>query len=281
MNTVLEAYVVSAELIGIYMLGMFFLSLIKKDNSIVDTAYGLGFVIVAGVTYFVFSAGHFVQLLVTSLVAIWGLRLSVRIYLRNRNKPEDFRYKKWREEWKWFKTRSFFQIYVLQGAIIVGISSVSIFTNASTAFGALVTSSTETLLVVVGVLVWLTGFVFEAVGDFQLDRFIKRQATEKAEAVLRGEVYKPSVTIMSEGLWSLTRHPNYFGEVSMWWGLWLITCTVPSGYFAILSPLIITYLLLKVSGIPMLEKKYEGNTEYEAYQRRTNAFFPWKKGKYF
>jgi len=277
MNTILQAYGLAIELIAIYMLGMFAISLIKKDNSIVDTAYGIGFVIVAFSTLLKFGTGEFVQILVSALIAVWGIRLSTRIYLRNRNKPEDFRYKKWREDWKWFKTRSFFQIYVLQGAIIVGISSVSIFTNANTMSGATIQGWPEVVLVTLGFLVWLTGFIFESVGDYQLDQFIKRQSKNKADALAKGEEYKPTVTIMSEGLWSLTRHPNYFGEVSMWWGLWLITCTVPFGYFAIVSPLIITYLLLKVSGIPMLEKKYEGNAEYMAYQARTNAFFPWKK----
>ena len=260
MNTILAAYILAVKLIGIYMSCMFLISLLKKDNSIVDTAYGIGFILVAFSTLHRFGAGEFVQILVSTLIAIWGLRLSSRIYLRNKGKPEDFRYKKWRDEWKWFKTRSFFQIYVLQGAIIIGISSVSIFANANS------TASVNYILVTLGFLVWLTGFIFESVGDYQLDRFIKR------------EVKDPTVTIMKTGLWSLTRHPNYFGEVSMWWGLWLMVCTVPYGYISIISPIIITYLLLKVSGIPMLEKKYEGNAEYMEYQKRTNAFFPWKRG---
>jgi steroid 5-alpha reductase family enzyme len=277
MQTIFQAYILAIELIAIYMLGMFVISLIKKDNSIVDTAYGIGFVLVAFSTLLKFGTGGFVQVLVSTLIAIWGLRLATRIYLRNRNKPEDFRYKKWREEWKWFKTRSFFQIYVLQGAIIVGISSVSIITNSSILTGVSISGWSEVLLVSLGFLIWLTGFIFESVGDYQLDQFIKRQSKAKAEALAKGEEYKPEVTIMSEGLWSLTRHPNYFGEVSMWWGLWLIACSVPFGYLTIVSPLIITYLLLKVSGIPMLEKKYEGNTEYKAYQERTNAFFPFRR----
>ena len=85
----------------------------------------------------------------------------------------------------------------------------------------------------------------------------------------------PTKTIMDEGLWSMTRHPNYFGEVTMWWGLFIIALSVTHGWVTIISPIVITYLLLKVSGIPMLEAKYKGNAEYEAYQKRTNAFFPW------
>lgn len=275
-QTVFEAYVLAVKLMAIYMTGMFIMSLLKRDNSIVDTAYGIGFVMVVLATFFVFAHGGVVQILVSTLIIIWGLRLSLRIYIRNKNKPEDFRYKKWRDEWKWFKTRSFFQVYVLQGCIIIGVSSVAIVVNSALvqAFNSL--SVFEYLLLCVGASIWIVGFIFEAVGDYQLDCFIKKQTKEKKDAVSRGEQYKPAVSVMSEGLWGLTRHPNYFGEVVMWWGLWLIACTVPYGVYTILSPLTITYLLLKVSGIPMLEEKYKGNPEYDVYKLRTNAFFPWK-----
>jgi steroid 5-alpha reductase family enzyme len=103
------------------------------------------------------------------------------------------------------------------------------------------------------------GFYFEAVGDHQLDQFIKNQNN-------KGK-------IMDTGLWALTRHPNYFGEVTMWWGLYIVALSV-GAWWSIVSPIIITYLLLKVSGIPMLEAKYKDNPLYEAYKRRTNAFFP-------
>lgn len=252
------------------MTGMFLLSLLKKDNSIVDTAYGIGFVIVAWSILLIFGNFTFVQILTTVLITIWGLRLSTRIYLRNKNKPEDFRYKKWRDEWAWFKTRSFFQIYMLQGAIIIGISTVSIFINSS--FHTLVLNSTlSIILVIFGTLLWIKGFFFETVGDYQLSRFLKKQAEIKA----RGEI--PTKTIMDEGLWSMTRHPNYFGEIAMWWGLFIIVLSVQCGIITIISPLIISFLLLKISGIPMLEAHYKGNAEYEAYQARTNALIPWFK----
>lgn len=264
---IIEALTLSATLIAIYMTGMFILSLIKKDNSIVDTAYGIGFVIVTWSTFSIFGSGSLVQIIVSSLITIWGLRLSTRIYLRNKGKPEDFRYKNWRDTWKWFKTRSFFQIYVLQGAIILGISFVAIFTNSH------MSENVNILLVVVGALVWLDGFLFESIGDYQLDQYIKKQAAIKAAG------QTPPTTVMTTGLWSLTRHPNYFGEVAMWWGLFIITLSLSGGWMTIISPLIITYLLLKVSGIPMLEAKYKGNSEYEEYQRKTNAFFPWPSKK--
>ena len=248
---ILHLYTIACLIIGIYMGALFILSLIKKDNSIVDIAYGVGFILIA------LSISNFTtlpQILIGACITIWGLRLAIRIYKRNKGKPEDFRYKKWRETWKWFKTRSFFQIYVLQGAIIIGISSVTIAVNSNVNHG-------NPVIILLGLALWLVGFYFEAVGDHELDQFIKNPEN-------KGK-------IMDKGLWAYTRHPNYFGEVTMWWGLYLIALST-GAWWAIISPVIITYLLLKVSGIPMLEEKYKGNELYEAYQQRTNAFFPWK-----
>lgn len=263
-----STFLIASILIGLYMFGMFILSLIKKDNSIVDTAYGIGFILVSfGTLSFPLSLPSFIIIL---FVCLWAIRLSTRIYLRNKGKPEDFRYKAWRDSWKWFKTRSFFQIYVLQGSIILVISSPIIFMNT-------INSSElhpNILILVTGVLLWIIGFFFEAIGDYQLDTFIKKN---KALQVA-GQI--PSKKIMDQGLWSLTRHPNYFGEVSMWWGIWIIALSVlnsfPSVWLTIISPLLITFLLLKVSGIPMLEAKYKDDIEFQEYKKRTNAFFPWR-----
>lgn len=246
---IINLFLISAVIIALYMSVLFILSLIKKDNSIVDIAYGIGFIlIVASISSF----GTLPQVIVGLCITVWGFRLALRIFKRNYGKPEDFRYKKWRDTWKWFKLRSFFQIYVLQGAIIVGISSVSIAVNATQVPG-------YTALAFLGFIIWAVGFYFEAVGDYELDQFIKNPEN-------KGK-------IMDSGLWALTRHPNYFGEVTMWWGLYVVALSV-GAWWAIVSPLIITYLLLKVSGIPMLEEKYKDNPLYDAYKRRTNAFFP-------
>ena len=111
-----------------------------------------------------------------------------------------------------------------------------------------------------GLLVWLIGYYFEVVGDWQLDQF-KAKDTEKDE-------------VLNSGLWRYTRHPNYFGEVTMWWGIWLMVASLPLWYIALISPLVITYLLLFVSGVPMLEKKFDGNPAYEQYKIKTSKFFP-------
>jgi steroid 5-alpha reductase family enzyme len=118
-----------------------------------------------------------------------------------------------------------------------------------------------TFLDILGLILWLIGFFFEAVGDYQLSKF-KKKAENKGK-------------IMTQGVWKYTRHPNYFGESVMWWGIFLIALSVNNGWTALISPLVITFLLLKVSGIKMLEKKYLGNKEFEEYAKKTNAFFPW------
>lgn len=112
----------------------------------------------------------------------------------------------------------------------------------------------------VGLFIWLVGYFFEVIGDWQLDRFINS---------------KPALgEILSSGLWKYTRHPNYFGEVTMWWGVWLMIAPLPMSYFALISPLMITFLILKVSGIPMLEKSFSDNQNFQEYKKRTSAFFP-------
>jgi len=175
--------------------------------------------------------------------------------LRKRKRGEDFRYAKWRAHWgRWFIVRSYLQVFLLQGLILLVISYSVMVVNHSTDSG-------WTPWDVIGLCLWLIGFFFEAVGDDQLIRF-KRDAANKGK-------------IMTTGLWKTTRHPNYFGESAMWWGIFLIALSVKNGWTAVVSPVVITVMLLKVSGVPMLEKKYAGNREFEEYARKTNAFFPW------
>lgn len=250
----LEQLAVTFSVIGAFVTMLFVLSLIIKRNDIADVAWGVGIFIVALVSY---SGGarSELSLILTVLAGLWGLRLTLRIFFRNRKKPEDFRYRKWREDWgKWFYVRSFMQVYLLQGflMVIVGYSFVHV-----SIFGD---TSALRLTSIVGLSLWLVGYFFEVVGDWQLDRFI-------ASKPAPGE-------ILSSGLWKYTRHPNYFGEVTMWWGVWLMIVTLPLSYIALISPLTITFLILKVSGIPMLEKSFESNPNFQEYKKRTSAFFP-------
>ncbi len=250
----LEQITLTFSVIGIFVVALFILSLIIKRNDIADVAWGTGIFIVALVSYFS-GARSELSLMLTVLAGLWGLRLTLRIFFRNRKKIEDFRYKKWREDWgRWFYVRSFLQVYLLQGflMVVVGYSFVHV-----SIFGD---TGTLSLTSIVGLFIWLVGYFFEAVGDWQLDRFI-------ASKPAPGE-------ILSSGLWKYTRHPNYFGEVTMWWGVWILIVSLPLSYIALISPLMITFLILKVSGIPMLEKSFADNQNFQEYKKRTSAFFP-------
>jgi steroid 5-alpha reductase family enzyme len=251
----MDYFVTLGLLLFFYMSAWFVFSLIKKRNDVADTAWGLGFVLLAWVSFYLGQAQGARGLLVGLLVSIWGIRLAWHIHRRNKGKAEDYRYAKWREDWgKWFYLRSYGQVYLLQGVLLFLIVLPILFIN---------TSSGQDLVFLdfIGLAVWILGFVFESVGDQQLARFIKNPANEGK--------------LMQSGLWRYTRHPNYFGEVMMWWGIWLIALSVPFGFLSIIGPITITILILKVSGIPMLEKKMEENPEFVEYKKQTSIFIPW------
>jgi len=246
-----------AALIAIYMTVWFVLALLRKDNSIADIAWGLGFVLVAGVTLARGAGPSDRSVLASSFVFIWGMRLALHILLRNRKRGEDPRYAAWRAKWgRWFVVRSYLQVFLLQGLFLLVISSPVILVNIDHTY-----PYADRGLWLAGFLLWCVGFFFEAVGDAQLARF-------KRDPGNRGK-------IMDKGLWRYSRHPNYFGESLMWWGIFLVALEVPYGWTTVVSPVLITFLLVRVSGIPMLEKKYAANAEFQAYARKTNAFVPW------
>jgi len=238
----------------LYMTGWFIAAQIRGRNDIADVAWGLGFTLVAVVSLVAGDVYSPRGLLVSGLVLAWGLRLALHIHNRNRGRGEDPRYRQWREEWgKWFVLRSFLQVFMLQGALLLLVAVPIVFVNTAPA-GPL------GWLDLLGLAVWLYGFGFEAVGDWQLLKFIRNPGN-------KGK-------LMTSGLWRYTRHPNYFGEVTLWWGIWLMTLCLPGGWLTIVGPLTITILILKVSGIPMLEKPYEDRADFQEYKRRTSAFFP-------
>lgn len=251
----MEFILSTAVAVFVYMTCIFVLALLKRDNSIVDVAWGIGFILVALLTFFLEPGLTWRHILVTVLVCIWGIRLALHIYFRNKGRGEDFRYAKWRNEWgKLFVLRSYLQVYLLQGILLLIISYPVMLVNRSKA-------DRFTFWDVVGIGVWLIGFFFEATGDYQLSKF-KKNPSNKGK-------------IMTRGLWSLSRHPNYFGEATLWWGIFLIALAVRNGWTAIIGPALITFLLLKVSGVTLLEKKYAGNQEFLDYARRTSPFIPW------
>lgn len=246
-------YFILAIALFFYMTGWFILSVVKKRNDIADIAWGLGFILVSWLGIYLASTSVR-GLLVNLLVTIWGVRLTWHIYKRNLSKHEDYRYAKWRDEWgKWFFLRSYFQVYLLQGLFLFLIIQPVIFIHHRI-------SSSLGIFDFIGLLVWVIGFYFESTGDSQLKQFISNPAN-------KGK-------LMQTGLWKYSRHPNYFGEVTQWWGIFFFALSIPGSLFTIIGPLTITTLILFVSGIPLLEKKYEGRPDFEIYKQRTSIFFP-------
>ncbi|MBU3161182.1 DUF1295 domain-containing protein [Clostridium frigoris] len=251
----MNIYAQSTILVFIYMSIFFIIAQMIKNNSIVDMGWGLGFVLISIYTLFIGGNYNLRAVIVTALVFVWGIRLFYHILKRNLGKPEDFRYVAFRRNWgRWVMPRAFLQVFMLQGAIMLVIAYPIIMNNA-TSKGSL------GILEFVGIVIWIVGFIFEALGDKQLKNFI-------ADKKNKGH-------IMKRGLWKFTRHPNYFGEATMWWGIFIITLSSKSGIIGIISPIIITLLLLYVSGVPMLEKHYKDNKEFEAYAKITSKFIPW------
>jgi steroid 5-alpha reductase family enzyme len=241
-------------IIFVYMTIWFLISLLKKRNDVADIAWGPGFIVVAFTGLIIASNFSHRSLIVSSLILIWGLRLASHIGNRHVGKPEDARYAKWRKEWgKTFLIRSFLQVFILQGILLIIVALPIIKINASL-------PSPLTVLDVFGLCIWLFGFSFETVSDWQLARFLKLPSG-------RGK-------IMTSGLWRYSRHPNYFGEVTLWWGIYIIALSVPNGWMSIIGPLTITFLILKVSGIPMLEEGFRDNPDFQQYKQRTSAFIP-------
>jgi len=231
----------------------FLLAVAIRNNGIVDIVWGIGFVLIA-LTASLFAYPSFAGQLILVYVIIWGLRLAWHIGKRNLGKPEDFRYATWRKDWgKSWLIRSFFQIFVLQW-LLMQLVAIPIVMGITGQF------LIPTWMQYLGMFIWLIGFFFEAVGDYQLEVF-KRKPSSKGK-------------LMTTGLWSLTRHPNYFGEATLWWGVAILAYGTSQNLLVFLGPLTINFLLLYVSGIPMLEKKYQSRADWRVYAKKTSAFFP-------
>jgi steroid 5-alpha reductase family enzyme len=233
----------------------FVISVIQKRNDVADIAWGIGFILMSWASFAISEFSSERGIIVGLLVTIWGVRLAWHIYLRNRGKPEDYRYAEWRAQGgKRFYLRSYGQIYLLQGVLLFLIVSPVLMINrtAGSALG---------LLDLLGIAIWIFGFYFESVGDKQLAQFIKNPEN-------KGK-------LLETGLWRYTRHPNYFGEITQWWGIWILSLASPLGWLAIIGPITITILIVKISGIPLLEKKMQDNPAFADYAKRTNKLIPW------
>jgi steroid 5-alpha reductase family enzyme len=249
----LTAFIQCLIIIFIYTTVWFAIAVYKKRNDVADIAWGLGYILICGFLFYTYPASK-VSMLLYTLVTLWGLRLSVHIYTRNKNKTEDFRYKAWREEWgKYFYLRSYLQVFLLQGFFLLIIISPVI-------HAAVELQVKWNAFTWIGLSCWIIGFYFQAVADWQLAVFKSNQ--------------KNKGLIIQTGLWKYSRHPNYFGEIMMWWGIFIITIPFENSFYFTIGPLTITLLLVFISGIPMLEKKYKGNAAFEDYKKRTGVLIP-------
>jgi steroid 5-alpha reductase family enzyme len=244
-----------AASVGVFTL-LWLVSLPLRNASIVDIFWGPGFVVLAWL-YLAMSEGEStVRGLVTcALVTVWGVRLAGHIALRNVGHGEDFRYRAWREQaGKSFWWVSYVKVFLLQAVTLWVVSAPVLLAQLDRP------ESTLKVLDGLGILLWLVGFGLEAVADWQLLRF-------KRDPANRGRV-------MRSGLWSLSRHPNYFGEALLWWGIGVIAFS-SGGALALFGPLLLTFLLLKISGVAMLDKALvERRPGYADYVRDVPAFVP-------
>lgn len=240
--------------VALLMAVFWLVSLPLRNASIADIAWGLAFVVVAWAAVLA-GSGSAPSVLLAIAVTVWGGRLAGYIAWRNRGHGEDRRYVAMREKrpgsfWLW----SLFGVFLLQGLLALVISAPVQSLGAASA-------ASIGIISVVGGLVFLTGLFFEVVGDAQLASF-------KADPANRGKV-------MDRGLWRYTRHPNYFGDALLWWGIWLFAVGSGAAWWTLFGPVVMTFFLLRVSGVAMLESDIsERRPAYAEYIRRTSAFIP-------
>ncbi len=241
--------------IAAVMVATWLLSLALKNASIVDIVWGLGFVAVAWAVRTQVDGVEARQNLLVALTSIWGLRLGGYLFWRNHGKGEDYRYKAMRKHWgPRFPVISLVTVFALQGVLMFVVS-------IGVQLGQTGDSPDIGVLAYVGVAIWLIGLSFETIGDLQLARFKKDPANA-------GQV-------MDRGLWKYTRHPNYFGDACVWWGIALVAAETPIGRWGLLGAAVMTFLLVRVSGVKLLEKSLgKRKPGYAEYIARTSSFFP-------
>ena len=258
-------YIQIAGIIFIFMCYVFFLAQIFKNNSIVDIFWGIGFIVV--VAFFNITSNSYIDKvtvftskdIVNFFIVIWGLRLAIHIYIKNKGQEEDWRYINFRKNWiekkipQWLG--AFFQVFMLQGVFMFIVALPIIHVNQY--------FTPISYFTYFGIVIWMIGFFFEAVADYQKSQF--KQNPENKDKIL------------TTGLWKYTRHPNYFGETLMSWAIFIIAINFfhpVTTFINFLSPVTLTWLLTRVSGVPLLESKYKNNEAYQQYVKNTPSFFP-------
>lgn len=256
----IEGLVTALTLLIGLALGLFVLSVYLKDQSIMDVAYGLCFIALAWTVSYRLQAFEVPMLIMLTLVTLWGLRLAIRIYRKNKGKPEDIRYKRLRDKWSMrghaqFLFSSLVNVFFLQALIIFIVSLPALFLAG-------MNPAVLTPISYIGLALWIFGFIYESTADAQLDAFMRARTDRDS--------------IMDKGLFRYSRRPNYFGESMMWWGLAFFAAPmlpVPYIFVVFTSPFLITYIVTSVTG-PMLERGWENNPRYQAYKKKTSYFIP-------
>lgn len=252
----MEFHIQIVFIILVFMTCCYSIAQILKDNSIIDIFWGIGFILIAAFSYWIHpSNAQFLNLI---CVTIWGLRLAIYLFVRNKGKGEDWRYQQMSMGWgKSAWLHAFFKIFMFQG-ICMFIVSLPI-QQRDLNFSKL------SALHFIGSIVFLIGFLWESIADAQLMKF-------KSNAANKGK-------LLTTGLWAYSRHPNYFGEAVVWWGIFLISIPQGNWWISIIGAIFITFLLMKVSGVPFLESRFKSHPDYQEYINSTNTFFPsFKKG---
>ncbi len=244
----------SALVVFWLMVVLFLLALRRRDAGMADVGWGLA-ILLAVLAVFLWQRPDGVRaMLVLVLVAVWGMRLTVHIILRNWQRPEHWRHAQNRAAWgEWFPLRSFIVVFVGRSALLTVIALPALW--AVTFAGPHLTWLDN-----LGLLIWIVGYFFETIADNQLVRFMKVPSNHGR--------------VLTTGLWGLSRHPNYFGELTMWWGIWVMALSVPGGWLTIIGPVLLTYWVLGRS-IPLVEGRMLEDAEYRAYARRTSELLPW------
>lgn len=238
-----------------FFYAIFIVATIIKNNSIVDIGWGLGFVLASWGLFVLQGTYHLTAVIMNVLVSLWGVRLFYHILKRNLFEEEDFRYQNWRKAWgKWVVPRAFLQVFTLQGLLMFVIGLPAFYVNAN--------ELAFTWWSLIGVAIWLIGYLFEVIGDAQLRHHLKTK---------RG-------TLMTTGLWSVTRHPNYFGDWFMWVGLFLFAILNGGPWYLLFGPLAMGYIFIFIS-IPLLEERMQNKDGWVDYAHETPTFLPWIGGK--
>lgn len=265
-NGGLDGLIVPLIFIYAYFTTIFIIATVIKNNSIVDIGWGMGFVVGSWLTLLVTENPTVLSYAIVGFITVWGLRLSLRLLKRNYGKPEDFRYAQWRKEWgDNVVIIAFFRVFMVQGIInfVVGSASYTVIKYNEFSFG-----SGHQYFVYLALAIALAGLFFEVVGDEQL----------------RQHISKKTGKLLQSGLWSITRHPNYFGEILIWVGLYatgitlFFTGSVSPVYYIILaiSPILMSTVLMRVS-TPLLEKNMEKYEAWDEYTKKVPMIFPWSK----